>query len=60
MKDFLWDLFLGLGYGLQFANLMLPLNLCAKMFGQLGAKIHKASELDARKFDQLGVKIHNA
>ena len=39
-----WDLV----YGLQFANLILSSGLCARMLGQLGAKIREAMKLEVR------------
>ena len=32
--------------GLQFANLVLPLDLCAWMLGRLGTKVRKASKME--------------
>ena len=39
-----WDLVCGL----QFAKLLLPLDLCSRMLGQLGAKIYKASRVGSK------------
>ena len=45
---------------LWFTNLMLPLNLCLRMLGQLRVKICKALELAVRMLNWLGAKICNA
>ena len=50
----------GLVCGLQFANLVLPLDLCARMLNRLGTKVHEASRDGSRSLGWLGAKIFKA
>ena len=50
----------GLVYGLQIANLVLPLDLCAWMLDQLGTKVREASRDGSRILGWLGAKIFKA
>ena len=44
-------------YGLQFVNLVLPLNLCARMLSRLGTKACEASRIRSRSLSWLGAMI---